>query len=464
MPGDAPKHYDVVILGGGITGLVAAWKLAEAGHRVAIVEKEGEPGGVIKTESDGGWLLDLGANSIGFREGDDVHELINSLGLADELLIRPVRESDRYIWRRGSLRRVPVSPLHLLRKNALSRRMVIRAAWRMFQPHTRPVQDISIGAYFSTCLGRKVVDHVLAPAMAGIYAADPFCLSMQSVMPRLYEASQGHVSLSGALRRMKKLRAALPAPGGRRVLASFRSGMAELPAAVVKRVEELGADCHTSFDVTAVQQGADGLWLVTAADGRTVAAQRVVCSLPASAAADVLQNAVPDAAQSLRRIRYAPMMMAHVGVQEKDVGVAMPGFGYLAVRDNGVRSLGMIWNDRMFPGRAPEGHRLFTVFLGGQIDPGILNYPDDAVQEIIMNDLRLSMKWTGRELAMQRLTRMPAAIPLLEVGHSERVRSIQMMLPAGLVIAGNYVSGVSVSDCMRAGAAIAAGMEQAEQK
>lgn len=457
MSVEAPATYDFVIIGGGVCGLTAAWKLAQNGHSVAMLEKSEIPGGMIRTIRDGDWLMEMGPNSLAFLENDEIHQLVIELGLADDMIARPMRDSHRYIWRDGALRQVPVSLLQLIRKSAMSRRTLVRAACGAMCKQTMPDDDISIGAFFSPSLGRKAVDHVIAPAMAGIYAADPFCLSMRAIMPRLHEAAKKSTSLVGAIRAMKQQNEASQTPGGRRMIASFAGGMDTLTNGIARQAASEGAKFLTSCDAANVEHLPDNSWKITATDGRGVNGRHLICALPAAAAAELLQPIAPEASGLLHRFQYAPMITACIGVKESEVATKHSGFGYLAVRNAGARSLGMIWNDRMFAGRAPAGYRLFTVYLGGQIDRAVQDISDAGLLDIVKKDLRLTMKWSGAELDLTRIARLPAAIPLLEVGHLDRVRDARANLPHNFSITGNYIAGVSVPSCMRAGVNLAAG-------
>jgi len=440
-------------------GLVAALELARAGASVILLEKGNTPGGVITTHREGDWLLEYGPNSMSFIRDDETHQFLKELNLVDLVTCRPLREHDRYIWRGGRLRRVPVSPLQVLRKNALSRRSIIRAGLGSFRPHPKLSSDISIGAYFSPLVGRPVVEQVLAPALAGIYAADPFALSLEAVMPRLHEAARQSTSLIGTIRTMKKQTQKVSASSSTdrqpRVLASFHDGMTTVTERLAHEILSAGGEIETGFAAKSISPTEKRGWIVKSDAGREIEALRLVCALPAYAAAPLLADQAPDSAQALKRIYYAPMTVVHVGVREADVSVTLPGFGYLATRNNGVRSLGMIWSDRIFPGRAPEGHRLFTTFLGGQVDPLVNELPDTELLEAVFNDLRTVMKWRGSAPAFCKLTRHQHAIPLMEVGHPARIRAAIQHQPANFWLTGNYVAGVSLPACIKAGKSVA---------
>jgi oxygen-dependent protoporphyrinogen oxidase len=451
------SHFDVIILGGGISGLTTAWKLAQAGISTLLLEKQSRPGGVITTVREGPWLMDTGPNSLSYKEGDGIHKILQELALGKELESRAIRESDRYVWRDGRLRAVPTSPVKLLGRSAVSKRTLARALKGMWHRHEPHSGDVSVGAYFSETIGRRAVDQLLTPVLAGIYAADPFALSLEAVMPRLHSALRQSSSLAQAVRAMRReaINQGFYADSGRRMLASFTDGMQTLPERVAAAAAQADATLKYSCAVSGVS-GNSGNYTVATAEGENFTAPRIICTLPAHVAADVLENVAPDSAAVLRHIAYAPLVLVHVGVKEADVAVSCDGFGFLATRNAGVRSLGMIWSDRMFTGRAPQGSRLFTIFAGGQLDANLIKLSDDELRDVALQDLRTVMKWNGNGLEMTRITRWASAIPLLEVGHAERVRQIKAALPEGIVLSGNYVTGVAVPACMKSGTETAA--------
>ncbi len=62
------KRLDVVVVGGGLSGLATAAYLGRAGLRAAVVEKASELGGRARTTVEGGFSLNLGAHAV-YRGG-----------------------------------------------------------------------------------------------------------------------------------------------------------------------------------------------------------------------------------------------------------------------------------------------------------------------------------------------------------------------------------------------------------
>lgn len=79
------------IVGAGIAGLSAAWHLSQAGHKVAVFEKNYKPGGRMNSRRKAGLVVDHGERFI-FRQDACLQELINNSGLKGHArsILRPI--------------------------------------------------------------------------------------------------------------------------------------------------------------------------------------------------------------------------------------------------------------------------------------------------------------------------------------------------------------------------------------
>ena len=147
----------------------------------------------------------------------------------------------------------------------------------------------------------------------------------------------------------------------------------------------------------------------------------------------------------------APVAVVHLGLRRRAPEVP-DGFGFLAPRGEGVRSLGVLFPSRLFDGRTPEGGDLFTGFVGGTLDPAALDLDDAALLEIVRSDLsRLVRREVSPDFV--RVARFPEAIPQCTLGHLDRLAGIRERLAClrGLVLAGNYLRGVGMKDAVGSG-------------
>lgn len=427
------ESFDVLIHGAGIGGLALAWRLSRLGHRVAIAEKSDRVGGVVESLRDGDYLLEQGPNS--FSNGAAIMALLAEIGLADRAIVRPMREHQRFVVHRHrtALCPVPMGPLALLTTDVLTMGEKLAIARGLFRAVDPPQSDLSIGAFFRARLGDGLVDALLRPFLAGIYASDADRVSMESALPSLFIAAQKNPRLYKAVRALRAKKKS-PAKKQPRALVSFPDGLAELPAQLERKLRDSGVAIFLSEN------------------GANVPAAHRVLAVPAWEAADLLQQDAPQLATVLRAIRYARLTVCHCAVREADLGNNLDGFGFLNARLGGgegprVAVLGMIFSDRIFPGRAPAGHRLFTCFLGGDKDDPANDLSDEEVKSTVRRDLEnlLALR-PGADFPLQRVHRWQRALPLYEVGHMERLRAAAKSLPPNLHLLSSFGGGISMPD------------------
>ena len=174
-------------------------------------------------------------------------------------------------------------------------------------------------------------------------------------------------------------------------------------------------------------------------------------AVSADAAAHLLAPFAADAARELGAIDHAPVAQLAFVYRRDAIGVPLDGFGFLATRDAGVRILGAVWNSAAFPNRSADGDVLVTAFLGGALDREIAAKPDDELATISAADLRKAMKISAAKPRVAATFRWAPGIPQYNVGHDARLRSLEAMIariPA-VALCGNYLRGVSISDCVR---------------
>ncbi len=432
---------DCLIVGAGISGLASAWFLARRGASVRVLEAANEPGGVIHSVRDGGFLVETGPNST-LARGGAFDEIVNGLGLAPELLTANPAARRRYIVQHGAPVALPGNPLAFFTTPIFSPGAKLRIFTEPF--HRRADVEETIAQFVRRRLGPEFLDWAIDPFVSGVYAGDPERLSVRAAVPKIYALEAQHGSLIvGALSRMLHGRAGGPQPAGR--LVSFRGGMQTLPVAIARA---LGERVVLGAAVTGLARGGDG-WIVKTAAAREYRARRVVLALPAYAAAQLLEPLSPESARELAAIVYAPIAAVGLGFRRAQIRHALDGFGMLIPRRENRKTLGALFSATLFPGRAPDDGALLTAFIGGARHPGIVQMDDDAVVERILADLRPLLGIEGAP-HMTRVTRWTRAIPQYELGHLERLARLDTALATlpGLHLRANYRDGISVADCV----------------
>ena len=447
---------DAVVIGGGISGLTAAYHLARAGLEVTLLEATERLGGALETRREDGWLVELGPNTV--AERPPLAELVERLALGGER-IRAAPASRRYLWHRGRLRPLPQSPLQLLGSPLLSwsgKLALAREPWVPPLLSAEPAlaataeRDESVADFVRRRLGREALDVFAAPFVSGIHAGDPERLSMRWTLPRLLALEAKHGSL---LRGARAARRGGAASAFRSPVVSFRDGLATL----VDRLAGAIPEVRRGARVDAVRRAGEG-FVVESTSGAW-AAPRLVVAVPAPQTACLLYPASDGRSSTLAELPYAPMAVLALGFARADVAHPLDGFGFLAAPGSGLRLLGCLFSSSLLQGRAPAGHVLLTCFLGGRLSPELVERDDADLLRLAQEDLERALGARG-EPVFTLLRRWPRAIPQFELGHGRFVAlagELESAMP-GLRLAGNWLHGAGVADCVERGAAVAASL------
>lgn len=441
-------RYDLVVVGGGISGLTIAWQFLQErpAARVLVLEREQAIGGTARTEDAGGFRYDRGPNGF-LTSNPSTWQLAHDVGLGDELVEASPAAKRRYLLVDHGLEALPQGPSSLLKTGLLSARGKLRAAREPFTG-AGPDVDESVHSFFSRRFGREVADTFAAPMVMGITSGDARDTSIRSVFPRLVEAEQRFGSVIRGMRQLA-MEKDPSGPSGR--LTSLRGGMGSLTG----RLAELLGD-RVWPEARAASLGLiDGSWRVDverAGERTSVGAAQVVTAAPAEETATLLERLSPAAAAEARAIRYAGARVLALGFEAAAVGRDLDGFGFLVPRGGRARILGCVWPSTVFGGRAPEGHVLLRVIAGGTLDPDFVALDDAAALAAALEDLRQPMQLRG-EPVFVRHVHWDQAIPQAEVGHEDRIARLDKALELlpGLHVAGNAFRGISVNDCVAHG-------------
>ncbi|MGE0199913.1 MAG: protoporphyrinogen oxidase [Candidatus Melainabacteria bacterium] len=443
---------DTLIIGGGICGLVSAYRLHQAGLTVTLLEAEPQAGGVIRSVKKNGFILELGPNTFP-STGEHIMALCRDLDLTPAHTSAAAHK--RYIAKRGALHPLPSSPIGALTTPLLSAAAKMRFLLEPWQPHT-PDEDTTLAEFIRRRLGGEVLDTLAGPFVSGVYAGNPALMSMQAVFPKLLAMEQAHGSLlKGMLaRRQAKPQAAEKTTTTNRhgkknyALHGFPGGMGELTQALANALPP-GA-CRTGCRVVSLQATNDG-YLAELESGEFLHARSVILATPATVTATLLEAIAPI--PDLSEIPYAPMTVLHLGVPDDQVLPYHPldGFGMLIPETEGQPLLGCLWNTSLFEGRAPEGQLLLTCFIGGALHPDRAAMDEATLITQVCDSLRQYFHCPSLTPSMTHLTRWERAIPQYTLGHTKRIAALEAALVghSTLRVTGNYVDGVSINDCVR---------------
>jgi oxygen-dependent protoporphyrinogen oxidase len=439
----------VVVVGGGISGLACALRLRQLGVSVTLLDEGNSPGGLIGTVEQNGFLFESGPQS--FQGTDALLALIGELGIEGELCKADAR-APRYVLRHGRLQKIPMSPQAVLSSSLLGPGARWKIVSEPFRKAKTSSEDESVASFVRRKFGHEILEYLVAPFVSGIYAGDPEKLSLQAAFPSLDEWERKYGSV---VRGAMKSRPAKGASKASPALCSFRRGMGTLPRAMAG---QLGKDARTGTRVEAVTRlGSPGearyqISAVRDGRGETLNALAVVMSTPAYVASHLLAPVSMSLAQTLSGIAYAGVTVVATGYYEHQAGGPLDGFGLLIPRSEKHRTLGIVWNSSLFPARAPEGQMTLTSLLGGATDQEMTEKPEDAIAAIVVEEISQILGIVGQPIS-SAVWKHPKALPQYNLGHGHIVGAISDAERAtpGLYFAGNYLTGPSIGTCVEQG-------------
>lgn len=450
-----PRH--VVVIGGGIAGLSAAWALHQAQLSVTVLEAGHEAGGHARTIREDGFVVELGPN--GFLARPDEPEpmtLIRGVGLEPALIEARPQAKRRFIWHGGRLRRVPESPPALLGTDVLSMAGKFRLLMEPWAPAPPAGVEETVWQFAARRIGREAADTLVDAAISGISAGDSRVLSVSAAFPRMVAMERDYGSL---------IRAMMARRGGMPRLVGLPDGLGSLVHAIAAR---LGPALHTGAPVTRLERAGDA-WRIALAGGGTSEADTVLLATPAWRAADVVRALDARLADALGAIPSAGVAMVALAYAVRDVPRPVDGYGFLVDRASELDTLGVVWESSLFEGRAPADHVLLRAMMGGARHPGVAALDDEALETRARAELARTMGITAPPRRTW-VARHPQGIAQYTLGHRERVARIRALAAAhdGLAVCGTSYDGVSfaaaITSGLAAGAKIAAAAVREERR
>jgi protoporphyrinogen/coproporphyrinogen III oxidase len=442
----------VAIIGGGISGLSAAYYLSKAGISSTLIEARPRLGGVIQTERIDDCVVEAGPDSF-LSIKPWAMDLLRELGLESEVIGSNDHQRKTFIRRHGRMVElpdgvqmlVPTKLLPMAQSPLVSWPTKFRMALEYFRrPGASPDRDRSVAEFIEDHYGREAVDYLAEPLLAGIYGGDPGELSVASVLPRFVELERKYGSLTRGVLAERRAVKAPRAP----LFRTLRGGLGCMVEAVSRAVAG-----HTTFvqhPVEIVERTESGFRLRAAGDW--LDAQHVILACEAHRAAPLTSALDGPVSAVLGSIGYSSSMTVALGFDRSAVRDQMYGFGFLVPKRERRKLLACTWVGNKFPNRVPESLALLRCFLGGVGGEATMAETDGAVLAAVREELRDMAAITAEPL-FSRVYRWPRSMAQYTVGHGERVRELEARLRSipGLLVAGNAYHGIGVPDCIRMG-------------
>jgi oxygen-dependent protoporphyrinogen oxidase len=471
-PSAAPR---IAVIGGGISGLAAAHRIHELLPHAELKLFEAGPrvGGLLETVERDGFLIERSADNFLTKLPQAV-ALCERLEIADQLISTDETRRRAFVVRNGRLAPIPegfflMAPRKLgplLKSNLLTPVGKLRVLAEPFVPRgpaarsltsdsqSLPPPDESVASFARRRFGHELYERLIQPLVGGIYSADPERLSMAATMPEFLAQERDHGSLISFVcgRRTGRLSGQSTEASGARysLFATPKQGIDVLTKALATKLPR--ETIQFNLPIAAIRQIDDGGWVVDAATSSNPRFNAVIVSVPTHAAAQLFTHHDTQLAAELETIEYAGCVLVSLGYRRDQIGHALNGFGFVVPIVENRRIIAGSFASQKFPGRAPADSVLVRVFIGGALQPELLNLTDEELRRIAIDELGELLQITGQPHVVD-IARWPRSMPQYHVGHLGRVARIEAMAARypTLALAGNAYHGVGIPQCIASG-------------
>ncbi|MRG86953.1 protoporphyrinogen oxidase [Salinibacillus xinjiangensis] len=448
----------IVIVGGGIAGLTAAYylqkeiKSKQLPYKLRLIEASNQLGGKIQTVHKDGFTIERGPDSFLARK-ESAARLAKNVGLGDELV--RVSSGKSYILANGKLHSMPkgafmgiptqITPF--VYSSLFSIPGKLRAAGDFILPKGKPREDQSLGAFFRRRLGDEVVENLIEPLLSGIYSSDVDRLSMMATFPNFYQLEQKYGSL------IKGLKKTMPKPSKaspkkkQGMFLTLKNGLTSLVDALE---QDFGGIVTKGVAVSHLTKN-DQTYELLLSNEEKITADAVVMAAPHKAAQKILsQYNFMNEFKDMPATSVANVAMAF---DEKDIQKDIDGTGFVVSRNNDYRITACTWTHKKWPHTIPEGKALVRCYVGRPDDQEVVDFSDEEIEKIVLNDLNKTMNITAKPL-FKVVTRWKNVMPQYTVGHNQRVERVQTNMQQhmpGVFLAGSSFKGIGLPDCIDQG-------------
>ena len=430
--------YDVAVIGAGISGLTAARELVAAGHSVIVLERQQHTGGNAISENIGGFLMEHGPTTLNAMVPEAL-ALTKELGLDAEFIGMGEGVKKRYLYANGRLHGISVRPTGFLLSRYLSVSARLSIICEIFRAQKTTNEEETVHAFATRRFGQEFADKVMEPMAAGIFAGDAKKLSVQSVFPRLVEMEKQQGSITRAV--MKAGKGSEP---GKRLF-SFKQGVGTLPKTIANL---LGERVCCGVAVNSISHSVSGYRIETSGAGVVVAGAVVVATQP-HVASDLLEKLDPVSANAASQIEAPPMSVIYLGYAREQVKHPLDSLGFLSIKGETGVLTGAQFSSTLFDGRAPNGYIAVAGYVGGTRNPDAARIPAEQLIPQVHEEFAQLLGIRG-EPVLQRCRHWAMGLPQYDMAHGKKklVLLATNQRTGGIFLTGNYLSGVSIANCI----------------
>jgi len=456
-------ELNIAIVGGGITGLTAAYYLQQKiqaenlPYHVKLFEASGRLGGKIRTLRRDGFIIERGADSFLCRKTAAV-QLARELNIDDQLVRNDTGQAyilaDHRLHKipQGSFMGVPTRMVPFFFSNLFSLRGKLRASLDFLMPKGKSVDDQSLGKFLRRRLGRETVENIVEPLLSGVYSSDIDQMSLMATFPQFYKLEQTYGSIIKGLRQtMPKKRTRTGQASGQ--FFSFTNGLDTFVTTLANKLNSHTVQLHTAVDH--IERKAHGYHLLLS-NGEVYKAHAVIVASPHLTLPEIFSQF--ELFQVFKEIPVTSVANVALAFDEDAIRKPAHGTGFVVSRNSPYRITACTWTNEKWPHTTPKGKVLLRAYVGKPDDQDIVHLSDRDITSIVLNDLKNIITIKDDPL-FTVVTRYIQQMPQYTVGHRERIEHVRKQMHKqlpGIFIAGSSYEGVGVPDCIAQGEEVVA--------
>ena len=435
MPKSFPKKVDNLIIGAGITGLSLAHFLKKLNQDFIILESSERIGGNINTVSKKGFTLENGPNTL-VLDNESIKMLLEDFNISKNIILPNEKAKNRFLIKNRILTPIPKNLTDFLKSNILSFSAKIRI---LFEPFIKKhKKDTSVFDFTVKRFGKEFHDNLIVPFLNGIYAGDTKKMSIKFVLRKVWDMEQKNGSILKSI--------FLNKTNYQPKSFSFKNGLSDLLDCFKK---ELNKNIFLKIKVTSLTKK-NNLNFVQINDGQEIQCKNIISTIPAHCLKDIITD--QKIITCLKKIEYHPLNVLHFSLERNKIYSPIDGFGVLAKPSDKLSFLGILFNSRIFPHLSPKKYDLITVMVGGAKQKNILKKPKKEIEKRVISDIKKIINFEGKIVLLNQFS-WKKGIPQYDMNFLNLSKSIKNFTQKnpGLFIIGNFLEGVSVSNCIKAG-------------
>jgi protoporphyrinogen/coproporphyrinogen III oxidase len=453
----------IVIIGGGIAGLAAAYHIHEeisksTPVKCILIESLEKFGGKISTIRFDGFIVERGPDSF-ISQKPQALELCRKLGLEDRLTGTSPNHPNTYVCIKNKLvtmpdglsLMIPTKFIPFIFSPLFSWWGKIRMGMDLFIPKKKGNDDESLASFVRRRMGKEALEKMAEPMLAGIYASDPELMSINSTFPMFVQTEQKYRSLIiGMLER--KRQQMIRQPKGKQPFSLFmtlKNGLDEMVETLVKKAININFRAGTKvMDLSRAEEG----WKLTLNDGSFINADAIILATPAKISALLLEQVSPKVASLLNRIKYVSTATVSIGYKKEGFPHKLDGFGFVVPKKEGKRILACTWTSSKFPERVPEKHVMLRCFVGGAMREELAELEENEIGNMVREEL-LDIMGIDCKPVFLKVFKYKKSNVQYQLGHAALIESIrkELELLPGLFVTGSAYTGIGIPDCIRDG-------------